>query len=94
MGILPDGRSESDTERNGLLSYAGEWHALILGLLAGITSGVTGEPALAMTVAGYVFGESKGNGKAFREIKSEPWYAAGGVIIGYIISPVVKTVTG
>lgn len=32
---IPDEEHESETERDGLLSYAGEWHALVLGFAHG-----------------------------------------------------------
>lgn len=34
----PDAPSEDDTERNGFLSYAAEWHSLSHGLYDGIRS--------------------------------------------------------
>lgn len=34
---LPDGPTEDDTERDGFLSYAGEWHAVAHGVYNGLT---------------------------------------------------------
>lgn len=49
---IPDGATEDETERDGFLSYAGEWHALLSGVGAGITS----NPALIGVFLAFVFG--------------------------------------
>ena len=36
-GLIPDKPNEEDTERDGFLSYAGEWHALTIGVYRGLT---------------------------------------------------------
>lgn len=34
--MLPDGKTEADTERDGFLSYAAEWHSFVHGFYAGL----------------------------------------------------------
>lgn len=89
---LPDAPTEAGTTRDGFLSYAGEWHALALGLAAGIMFGVEGDVDHAVGLVGVALGgkgiegaKSRiGNSKAASEISSEPWYAAGGVLVGLV----------
>lgn len=83
--MIPDGATEADTERDGLLSYAKEWHALIIGLGIGITLGLAGI-ALTTSVALGLLGLDKARQKLGRKavinLKAEPWYGIGGSIIG------------
>jgi hypothetical protein len=90
------GGTEQDTEYNGVLSYAGEWHALIIGLAAGIVAIYTHQPMVAIGVMGVALG-LKGVGKlagplkgqyVVEEITSEPWYACGGVLVGWVVAAV------
>lgn len=81
---------ESESERDGLLSYANEWHALIVGLGLGVTAGLANMPSLAyggVALALGIQGVSKAklsSRKSIREFTSEPWYGAGGVLIGWV----------
>lgn len=95
-GWLPDGASESDTARDGLLSYASEWHAAILGLGFGAAGGWLGQPE----VAGVGIAVALGLGAAKRvsqtvagELRREPWYAVGGVLLGYAPAVVLRLVS-
>lgn len=38
MMELPDGETEDETERDGVLSYAAEWHAFAIGFYDGMKS--------------------------------------------------------
>jgi len=90
MVELPDGPTEESTERDGLLSYAGEWHALLVGAGAGLAAAVTGTWVLVGVVAtaalglevSRVMGTTPKAGKALGEVRREPWYALGGVLLG------------
>lgn len=92
---LPDGATEADTERDGFLLYAGEWHALVLGGGAGLAAGATGNWQLAVVVASAAFGvgaavRSKGTVEnpslpAIGEVKQEPWYACAGLLVGTVV---------
>lgn len=82
---------ESDTEYNGAFSYAGEFHSAIVGLSVGLTAGFTQAPEVAVALLAATLGV-KGAGKlseriksnvAVQEIRREPWYCAGSVIVGY-----------
>ncbi|MFC7131647.1 MULTISPECIES: hypothetical protein [Salinibaculum] len=88
-------KTEKQTENDGFLSYAGEWHSLTLGLSVGGSSAITGTPEIAATVAmvalGYKgasampnVGKKKEKASVVGEIQREPWYATGGVVLGFV----------
>lgn len=86
---LPDAPKEEATERDGLLSYAGEWHALVIGLVVGTVATLTGHYVLMVVVVGAALGLSLGRRcgttrrvPALGEIRREPWYALFGLILG------------
>jgi hypothetical protein len=88
--------NESDTEYGGFLSYAGEWHALAVGLSVGFGAGVAGRPEVAAGVVGAAFGlPALTNGVklrgrfAVKELRREPWYGAGAALIGYAVGAVI-----
>ena len=72
--------SESETERDGLLSYPGEWHALTIGIYAGV---VTYQP----------WGDDwEAKADEFDDVDREPWYYKGGYILGTILQLVFVVV--
>jgi len=83
---------EDSEEYDGVLSYAGEWHALIIGLGTGFTAATLGQPillaglfAVALGIEGVEIGKRfTGRGVA-NELRREPWYAAGGGLISYVL---------
>lgn len=81
----PDGKNESDTERDGAFSYSGEWHAFSIGVAVGFAA-VFPAPKLK----GFVFNVAGLSGtsrsQAIKEAKSESWYALGGVMFGAVIA--------
>jgi hypothetical protein len=86
---VPDASTEAGTDRDGVLSYAGEWHALIVGLAAGFVALQTGFEMLLVVVAAAALGIEAGKRagststvKALGEVRREPWYALGGLLVG------------
>ena len=82
---LPDAGSEEETERDGLLSYAGEWHALILGTAVGLT----GSPVFMGLFIAFVFGVVGGTLREtsqMRDALEEQAYSSFGVILGYLLN--------
>lgn len=90
-------KHESGTEYDGALSYAGEFHALALGLAVGFASIASGAPQVAAGVvlatlglrgSGHFaralakIGKKTEDATALGELRREPWYAVGGVVIG------------
>lgn len=65
---LPDGYKESDTERDGFLSYAAEWHAFSHGFYDGMTT----RPRRW----------SKHEKPDNKDVKKEPHYYKGGFVLG------------
>jgi len=84
--------TEAETEYNGFLSYAGEFHAATIGLTAGFAGGVVGSPLPAASVAATAFGLSVASGglsrlkgrKVVAELRREPWYGAGAALVGTV----------
>jgi len=84
--------NEDAHEYDGVLSYAGEWHALIIGLGTGFTAAVTAQPvvlaglfAVALGISGVDVGvQFDGRGVA-HELRREPWYAVGGGLVSYVV---------
>lgn len=66
--------TESGWAYNGPLSTYAEWHALLLGVHAGLA----GEGDTVLAIA---FGDRDAETKAEREVRSEPWYATAGVLL-------------
>lgn len=87
---LPDASTEEGTERDGLLSYAAEWHALLYGFLVGLT----GRPAVIVTFAGYALGLGHGKFRDtghLRDAAREPVYAATGLTLGLAVHGLLIT---
>lgn len=96
----PDAPRESDTERDGFLSYSREWHSLAVGAAAGLVGGLTystpTEPvglAIMGAVVATAFGLQVGkrlSKKAAREVRKEPWYAVGALVVLFVFSTLLK----
>jgi hypothetical protein len=77
--------SESESERDGLLSYAVEWHVLIVDLAVGMVAGLTGCWELAGVAVAIVLGVRSAPGR-LAQLRREPWYALGGLVIGLFLT--------
>lgn len=77
--------TEESHEYDGVLSYADEWHALVLGLGVGIT----GNLALVSAVVSYALGRGSGSldtsDPHVRDVAEEPAYAIGGMVVGWLV---------
>jgi len=80
MGLRP--ASEDGWRCNGALSTRSEWHAFILGIGAGLATLLSGSPWPAVVVLGMALGAFVLPHPKLRELRREPWYAVGGVLIG------------
>lgn len=96
--------SESDSARDGVLSYSAEVHALALGLGAGVVTAlllVLGHRELsalpAVAVVGWALGirkVPKGADSHVRDVAREPAYAVGGVAVGVVVVLALAAVLG
>lgn len=96
--------SESDTERDGVLSYSGESHALAIGIGAGVVSallllmGYTELSALpAAAVVAWALGlrkVPKGSDSHVRDVAHEPAYAVAGVAVGVVVVLALAALVG
>lgn len=68
----------------GALSTNSEWHALAIGLGAGVVSAAVGSPELLIAVAMIALGEAQASGDQLRDVAREPAYAFAGMIVGYL----------
>ena len=89
-----DAPTEDESPRDGLLSYAGEWHSAVIGVATGLVSGLTGVFAFASFLVGAALTESylAGNPRALREVRREPWYALGGLVAGLLVGFALRPV--
>lgn len=74
----PDAPTEAESERNGFLSYAPEWHALSLGVYDGMKTWRVRPREL----------------RDNKDVEAEPHYYAGGYVIGTLLQLAVVAVTG
>lgn len=78
-----DAPTESDSERDGLLSYAAEWHALEIGVFVGLSGQWPLIAALAaFAVGGAELGRRLRDTEHVRDAAKEPGYSAAGVVVG------------
>ncbi|MFW5978296.1 MAG: hypothetical protein ACOCP2_03580 [Halohasta sp.] len=85
--------SESDTERNGFLSYHAETHALVLGFAAGLVTGV-GDTQIFGVILGTASAGLRGESsrqptKVLKDVYQEPHYALFGASVGLLLAHVV-----
>lgn len=92
---LPMGAHEPESGYTGLLSYSAEWHALLLGLSAGITAASTGNTQRVMGVVTAALGLGRGQQSvadtAATELAAEPWYALAGAGIGFYGTKLIES---
>jgi len=69
----------------GMLSYAVEFHALTLGLAVGIAAGLTQRWEFVGIAVAIILGVRGAPGR-LSQLRQEPWYALGGLVIGIIIT--------
>ena len=88
---------ESDTDRNGFLSYPGEVHALSYGLIGGFIAGLTygtGYQKVGIGVVLSIIGgaleikrlEKIANSSVVKELHKEPQYTLGAIPVGFAIA--------
>jgi len=84
--------TEADTDRDGFLSYKAETHSVGLGIAAGFAASAHGETKLLALVYGAaVYGKSMGEDESgqrrrlWKDVKAEPHYAVGGVVLGSVL---------
>lgn len=81
-GVIDVPATESGSSYNGVLSHAGEWHAVAVGALAGAVWAATGDPAVASALGTVVYGAGKLGSSHLRDARQEVAYTAGGAVVG------------
>lgn len=88
---------EDSTERNGFLSYSGEWHALTVGFGMGYYAPFE----LQSAFVGSVFARNREqiknkfkNSGHMKDARKEPAYTVGGLFVGNVVKIVQKTYLG
>ncbi|MCD2199076.1 hypothetical protein LPA44_04075 [Halobacterium sp. KA-4] len=91
--------TEDAHEYDGVLSYAGEFHALLIGFAAGFASSALGQPMIlaglfvvALGIKGVDLGKRFAGRGVRSELKREPWYGIGGGLIGWAAGAVATGV--
>lgn len=94
-------KREAQTDRDGVLSYHAESHALALGLAAGWFAIVQGEASLLSALySAAVYGKVSGLGDAPKrrrllvDVKQEPHYGLFGVVAGAVLGTLVGWTVG
>lgn len=81
--------AESDTERDGALSYSGESHAAGIGFGVGLLAGASGNYRIAglllASLIGVRGGDSLSSTDALADAKKELPYSAGGIAGGILL---------
>lgn len=73
---------ERDSDRNGFLSYAGEYHAVGVGFLAAVIGVFTGNWELLAVLAAVITGGREVKNNHLRDAAKEVAYTALGVALG------------
>lgn len=89
---------ESQSDRDGFLSYKSESHATGMGIAAGWFMATTGDTQLlsivyAAAVYGHTQGETGQRLHVLKDIKREPHYALGGAVTGAILGTLTTPFT-
>ena len=79
-----DAPTEADTDYDGLLSYASEAHASIIGFVAAFSLGIPGVAIVVASALGLKRWEQISTRKALRELRKEPWYGIGSAFRGLL----------
>jgi hypothetical protein len=92
FGKAAGAKSETDSERDGFLSYHAESHSAALGVSGGWFAVVQGDMALLSVVySAAVYGKASGMGdnpkrrRLLRDVAQEPHYALVGVVVGALL---------
>lgn len=84
-----DAPTEDESERNGFLSYAGEWHAATIGIGVGLAAALHGRPeflaVLVATTLGLAGADRLKGRRTARELRREPWYGIGASLLAYVV---------
>lgn len=83
---LPDAPNEEQTTRDGLLSYAGEWHALSIGLTLGLIAGYTEHEAVFLLTFLIISGRAKTSNTHLSDAVKEAAYTAGGFTVAFALA--------
>lgn len=97
-GVIEDAgaATESDSDRNGFLSYHAESHAAGVGLGVGWLALVTGDlQYLGLIVPALTAGlraKNKQFGKILTDVRQEPHYALGALVVGGVLGALMGLV--
>lgn len=87
--LVPVTRAESGWSYNGPLSTTKEWHSAGVGLIAGLATGLSGDPMFLIAVAGFALGrvgDATNAPQHLRDVAREPAYAGGFAAVGYALT--------
>lgn len=87
--------SESESSREGYLSYRGEWHAAAWGFSVGLLSGVTGFIPILVGGVGWIFTNPEkppGWLPYHRQFAHESLYVLGHAVVGLPIGVAIRIV--
>lgn len=86
-----DAASESDSKRDGFLSYAGEWHATAIGGAVGTMFGLSGEMWILLALATVIFTRKALPNQHLRDARREVAYTAGAFVVSWVLVTLATT---
>jgi hypothetical protein len=89
MPTLPDAANESESERDGFLSYSGEWHAVAVGAFFGFVFAATGTPAVSVFAFLVFSGKAKASNNHLRDAAKEVAYSGGAFVVFAVVGGLV-----
>lgn len=85
----PDSTRESETKRDGFLSYAGEWHASAIGAGVGLAVSMTGKMEFLVLLLTILFTRKALSNSHLRDARKEIAYTLGFLLAGAILGTVL-----
>jgi hypothetical protein len=89
---LPDHASEDDSEYDGFLSYAGEWHALAVGAFLAIVAAATMRAEVFVFAFLLLTGKAKVSNAHLRDAGKEVAYSGGAFVVVFGVARVAIAV--
>lgn len=91
---VPDAPTEAESERDGFVSYAGEVHAMSIGLFGGFATAYAGDVELVAAFVAIVFGGQKLGSSHLRDARREAAYTAGFFVASWALVTAVQVLLG
>lgn len=82
----PDAATEDESDRDGFLSYAAEWHAVAVGAVFALLTAIVGNPAPAIFFGGILTGRIPTGVNHLRDAAKETAYSGGAFVVVWSVA--------